>query len=644
MKKIFLAAILITSVSITNAQTRFDALTFSPQFPKAGQTVNFTFDGKMSPLIDEKKVDIVVYLFGKKGMKVMEPQMLQKGKQYSGSFKTDDNTACIAFGFSSNEGKLKDNNAGNGYVVPVYGNNNQPVMNYYYWAGVIQNGYAYLFDMEGNADKALALMEEGLKANPDAKNDASYFSSYLNAINAAKKKEGQPVIIQHLKDIESKPNITDAEYGNLVQWYSRLKMKSISDSFATIRKEKFPDGTWKKAEMANAIRSGKDAEAKKTAFEAYIKEYPPKEEDQQIINNYKALIASAYNKEKNSEAFKTWSKDLPMSNKAGLYNDISWYMAIDKVNLPEAKLISYEATNWAKKQMTTPTEKKPDSYTKKDWGKELRYQYGMYADTYAFILYNMGEYKEGYAYAKEAAAATKFKNAEYNERYTQLLVKAQPTAVAKKEIENLVKDGAASSKTKGILKELYIKEKGSDKGYDEYLTKLEMAAKEKQKEELAKKMINVTAPKFNLKDLDGKDISLEAMRGKVVVVDFWATWCGPCIASMPAMKIAQEKLKARNDVAFVFVDTWESVDNKKQNAADFMTKNNYPFHVLLDDDSKVVADFKVNGIPTKFVIDKSGYIRFKSVGFGGNDDALIDEVSMMVEMASNDMPKDRHVK
>ena len=75
-----------------------------------------------------------------------------------------------------------------------------------------------------------------------------------------------------------------------------------------------------------------------------------------------------------------------------------------------------------------------------------------------------------------------------------------------------------------------------------------------------------------------------------------------------------------------------------------MTKNKYPFHVLMDDNDKVVADFKVNGIPTKFIIDKTGNIRFKSVGFGGNDDALVDEVSMMVEMAAADMPARKYVK
>ncbi|MBK8494199.1 MAG: redoxin domain-containing protein [Chitinophagaceae bacterium] len=75
-----------------------------------------------------------------------------------------------------------------------------------------------------------------------------------------------------------------------------------------------------------------------------------------------------------------------------------------------------------------------------------------------------------------------------------------------------------------------------------------------------------------------------------------------------------------------------------------MTKNKYPFHVLLDDNDKVVADFKVSGIPTKFIIDKTGNIRFKSVGFGGNDDGLVDEITMMVEMASADMPASKNVK
>ncbi len=645
MKKTLLAICFFIAMSASKAQVKFDALQLTPQMPKAGQTVSFKFNSKLSSLIDEKKVDILVYLFNKKGSKILEPKILQTGKVYSGNFKLDSNTACIAFGFSAKDGKEKDNNTGDGYIVPVYGKNNQPVIEYYKWAGSLYNGYGErLFGMKTITDKNLAILEEGIRLNPDAKNDKDYFSAYMFAINTAKKKDGEELaILAILRTLTNKPDIKEEDYATLTQWYNRLKMKATADSFAMMMKQKYPDGVWKKNEMANAIYKGKDAESKKAAYEAYIKAYPAKEEEKANINYYKSNVASAYHKEKNYEAFKAWANDLPMADKASLYNNLSWNMALAKEKLTDAKLISYEATTWAKKEMTTPTEKKPDYETKKDWDKERKYIYGMYADTYSLILYELGDYKNGFQYAKESAIINEFKNAEYNERYTQLLVKVMPAATAKKEIEKLVKDGAASSKSKALLKDFYVAEKKSEDGYDAYIARLESAAKEKRREELAKTMINEEAPKFSLKDLDGNDISLTGLKGKVVIVDFWATWCGPCIASMPAMKTAQDKLQG-NDVAFVFIDTWESAENKKQNAADFMTKNKYPFHVLMDDNDKVVADFKVNGIPTKFIIDKTGNIRFKSIGFGGNDDALVDEVSMMVEMAAADMPARKYVK
>lgn len=80
-------------------------------------------------------------------------------------------------------------------------------------------------------------------------------------------------------------------------------------------------------------------------------------------------------------------------------------------------------------------------------------------------------------------------------------------------------------------------------------------------------------------------------------------------------------------------NAWERGDGKEKNAADFIAKNKYTFHVLMDNDNAVVEQFKVEGIPTKFVLDKEGKIRFKSVGFDGSDDKLINELSAMIEMA-----------
>jgi hypothetical protein len=96
------------------------------------------------------------------------------------------------------------------------------------------------------------------------------------------------------------------------------------------------------------------------------------------------------------------------------------------------------------------------------------------------------------------------------------------------------------------------------------------------------------------------------------------------------------KYKDDPNVKFVFVDTWERGDGKEKNASEFITNNKYTFHVLMDNEDKIVAEFKVEGIPTKFVIDKKGKIRFKAVGFDGSDDKLIQELTAMIEMASKE--------
>jgi peroxiredoxin len=99
------------------------------------------------------------------------------------------------------------------------------------------------------------------------------------------------------------------------------------------------------------------------------------------------------------------------------------------------------------------------------------------------------------------------------------------------------------------------------------------------------------------------------------------------------MQKAMDKYKNDPNVKFIFIDTWESGDDKKANAQNFITKNKYRFDVWMDETDEVVTQFKVEGIPTKFVLDPEGKIRFKSVGFDGSDEKLVMELSAMIDMA-----------
>lgn len=127
--------------------------------------------------------------------------------------------------------------------------------------------------------------------------------------------------------------------------------------------------------------------------------------------------------------------------------------------------------------------------------------------------------------------------------------------------------------------------------------------------EIPSPLIARAAPSFTLPRFDGGVIALESQRGKVVFLNFWASWCVPCRAETPALERAWLSYRDRS-VVFVGV----SIQDKDEDARAFLREFRITYANVQDISGKVAIDYGVWGIPETFIIDRDGRITYKHVG------------------------------
>lgn len=467
-------------------------------------------------------------------------------------------------------------------------------------------------------------MERELQLYPESKKEL--LISYLT-LQLGSHQEQTNALLHAQIDLALKQGLNSKlDFANLVALYRLARQPEQSAKIKRLMKEKFPE-----VFDEDLYQEKLAAETDTVKMDRLIDTINQKSPLQQ---HWK--FAYGYIAKKDWKGFENAMRKLQIekSISVGVYNLATKAMLADSSNLDYCQEIGLRAYILIKENLLKPETDLPHYFSGRQWDKYKHELYAQSASLYASVLYQKKEYQKGMVYAQEAITLSKDAIAEQNQTYALLAAKLLPYIQYRDTLLAFIKAGKSTPVIRGILKAGYNQNNTTPVSFDAYIARADELSNELKTAGIHKMMLNQPAPLFMLKDLEGKSVSLESLKGKVIVLDFWATWCGPCKASFPGMQKALQKYKANPDVVFLFIDTWEKGDQKEKKARDFIRLNNYDFRVLMDNQNKVVDQFKISGIPSKFIIDANGHIRFRLTGFSGSVDEAVAEISTMIELAS----------
>lgn len=259
---------------------------------------------------------------------------------------------------------------------------------------------------------------------------------------------------------------------------------------------------------------------------------------------------------------------------------------------------------------------------------------------HAEILHMLKDDKQALVYAEKIKDSKGAGDAEFSNLYMQLLDVNGRYAEAVQVAENGVRVNKATPEMITVLKKEYVKKHKSEAGFDAYFQGMKSAEQlSEQQEHLRAALIRQAIPAFRLEQMKGGYADLAKQKGKIVVLDFWATWCGPCKAAMPGMQLAVDKYKKDANVVFYFIATQEHDKDYRDKIKAFIREKGFDMNVLYDsgkqlDDTyaKYAKLMHFSGIPQKMIIDGHGDVRWRSTGYYGSPSALADEIAYVVEM------------
>ena len=590
--------------------------------PRAGMEIHYIYLPPTGLLIPETLQALVVYESKQQYYQKTIP-VSKTSNGYLFSFKAPDSTAVLIFSFVDAKKEVLESSS---LVVAnkiIVDNNNEAGFNLYLHdkqgkrfvfenvrlASLLGNFARYRLQLKPLSNKILIKMYEGAYSlYPELRKEDSYLD-YLTFLYKEKLDAVKPKLLAYAKQL-IQIQTDETKWLNAKRIYTLLKMNEERDNIENKILSVYPDGQEAKQKFWDNLYNQKYNTEQSTLdfMDVYIGRF--KDSSVKVKDNFYNLIVQLLLDKKEWDGLLKYENlihdklIIPYN-----YDYFAWNLSGKQLSnagsdLQIIKMLSKKSLDVIEELMKNPV-------SVNEYDEDLEGVRNMFLNTYSLILYKLAQYDSAFYYQDVIyKKGKKLLNTEGLERYTAYAEKVKGINYTKSLIEDQLLSGINSPAMVKQLKSIYKQLNLPEDEFNKLQKNWVILTKQKTAKIIKAKYGRVEAPGFTMKNIFGDNVSLSSFKNKIVVLDFWATWCGPCKASFPVMQEIVNKYKDDKEVVFLFIDVHENMEflKIKNTVAKFLKDNNYSFNVLFDVRDKVINAYKVEGIPTKFVIDKQGNI------------------------------------
>lgn len=615
---------LITALCFAAVSSYGQIASFSPQNPKIGEIIRATYSpqAKNAVLQRTSSVTLRALVLPEVGSlpTLLEIPMTKAGAGWQAEFRIQKRDArFLLYEFVS--GDLKDDNRERGWFGMVTGPDGKALKGGHYWrAGVVAFG-GYMGFKQAK-DVSLAKREIAREQSLDPENYYALNLAWYLEMNPMPTDAGKAKIKKELEIALKRFRNSEEAMPMILVWLEQVGETEKADSLRKVLIAERPGGKVAAAARMREISKEPHAAKRSKLLAEYLTEFTLKEEE--VLSTQRQLVAAYIQAEEYAKAF-ALLQSAPKLEPA-LYKNLTSPMVEKGRDIEKAAEWAAAGIGIIRKQDESA---KPLSSTLSDWKQAQKSTLSSLLNNRGSALLKLKKAGEAVPILAEAHDLSDGKDLAVNANLLDAYVAVSDFKKALDLGLECIRKGKTNLAIIAQLKTAYIKVHGSIAGYD----KTVQSAKAAAEAELLKSGLNKPAPDFQLRDSNGGLIKLSDFRGKVVVLDFWATWSAACKAAFPHLQKVVERYREYRTVAFIGINTSETAVGAARDSLvrKFVEEGKFTFQAVFDEGSKVAQQFGAEGIPTRVVIDKNGRIRFKSVGFGDGD-ALVNDLTSQIEV------------